>query len=96
MKLSDLLIPQDKANHVIYGALVYLVVAGLGQAISVHGYREAALLAALAVGVLKELWDGDREAEALEAGLTPTHSVDPLDAVATFAGALIVYLSAAL
>lgn len=91
MKLADLLIPQDKANHAIDGALVYLVVAALGRFFHVHGHREIALTAALIVGVLKEVWDGYQTKKAIDAGFAPTHTADPFDAIATFAGALAMY-----
>lgn len=91
MKLADLLIPEDKANHIIDGAVVYLVVAGLGKLFFVPGYREIALLVAFVVGVLKEVWDGRQAKKARAVGLTPMHEADPFDAAATFAGALAMY-----
>ena len=91
MKLADLLIPEDKANHVSDGAVIYMIVAGILKVLRVPGYREIALLVALVVGVLKEVWDGRQAKKARAVGLTPMHEADPFDAAATFAGALAVY-----
>lgn len=93
MKLADLLIREDRANHVIDGAAIYLIVAGVLKFFNVYGHREIALSVAIVVGVLKEVWDGHQEKKARAVGLTPMHSADPFDAASTFAGALAMYVA---
>lgn len=72
-------IERDKILHVIAGIGVYLAVAAALGPVS-------GLLAAIAAGVGKELydvWDSDRR---LAAGLAPRATPDPADFAATAAG----------
>lgn len=74
------LLPQDKANHVCYGALIACVV-------SIFFGPWWALLATAAVAVLKELsdwWQNTRNGGS--------HGVELLDAAATIAGGALVVL----
>ena len=83
------LIPQDKANHAIYGACIALVVQQLAT-------PDIALLSAVACGVLKEAIDAAlnwRARRTRREDLLPPHGVEPLDAVATAAGGLAIYLA---
>lgn len=45
------LVPQDKANHFVYGAVVGALAA------AAVGHPNAALIAAVALGFVKELYD---------------------------------------
>lgn len=86
------MLPQDKANHAIYGAAIALTAAvltavGFG---AVHMAPLVALAAAAIAGAAKEGsdWWQNRKAGA------EVHGVDPYDFVATAAGGLVVALAA--
>lgn len=93
--MQKLLIPQDKANHAIYGALIFLVASVAAQLL---GQRDAARWwgagAAVAAGALKELYDHVRNRQALKAGLAKPHGVEGSDLAWTAGGALLVWLGA--
>jgi len=74
--MNLLLLPQDKANHVVYGALVAAVVSLFSISL--------ALLAVVLVGVGKEAYDWWRNMHGEQ------HGVEVMDAVATVCGGLIV------
>lgn len=81
MELPQL--PQDKANHALYGAVICLVVGGfLGT--------NWGLLAALVAGVGKEVLDYVLNKRA---GVAAQHDVSIEDAFATFAGGVLVFLA---
>lgn len=86
------LIPQDKANHAVYGAV--LTALGASLAIVAGAPPWAAALAgavlAAAAGLLKEQLDARANAKALAAGQPPPHGVERADALATTAGGLLV------
>jgi len=95
------LLPQDKANHVFYGALIACVVVclsalvmpvlrHLGLPLVVTAVRVAytAQLVVVGFAAWKE-WSYD-------AKHTDVHTVDPRDFAATVAGGLLVTLPAAL
>lgn len=90
-------IPQDKANHALYGALVFTVVFTVATFFML---TFTALIAALAVtavvAVGKELYDCHVNAKLKKQGLPPAHTVDSMDALATIAGSLIPAVPAAL
>ena len=90
------LIPQDKANHACYGALVALA----GYAIALAGHTPQAALIGLAaaatVGALKELNDWVQNRRATAAGLPPPHGVEFWDFGATVIGGIVVFLAASL
>ena len=69
-------IPQDKVGHFLIGAGISLVVGGLVD-------PDTGLIAATVAGIGKEaVWDG----------LMGRGTVEVLDAVATIAGGVVVYL----
>lgn len=70
------LIPQDKANHFVYGAVVGALVA------AVTGYPNAALVSAVVLGFVKEMYDL----------ATKTGTPDWRDVVWTAAGGVCVWL----
>lgn len=77
-------LPQDKANHALYGSAAAIVGAAIGHQVGLD-VRLGAAIAACAVGVLKEVADhflgGD---------------VSAADAIATACGAIPVVAGAAL
>lgn len=77
MKLQKLLIPQDKANHFVYGALVSSTVS------RVTGSRATGLVATVVFAIGKELWDW----------ATGKGTPDFWDAAATVAGGLCPWLA---
>lgn len=91
MKLP--MLPQDKANHFIYGALIWLGVmvlalvlgCGEGAAVKVAGV----VLWCAAWG--KELVDLILNRIAIARGKEPTHGVELLDAVSTWAGGVLLW-----
>lgn len=95
--MNRLVIPADKANHAIYGALVFAIVAALAMLTSLAPIaRGLGVGAAVAVGLAKELYDYVRNRQALKAGLAKPHGVEGSDLLWTAGGALLVCLSAAL
>ena len=90
------MLPQDKANHVIYGALTVLLVILTCWLVGNPHWLLASLIAVVIVAVGKEAVDWLRNAKAREAGLPPKHGVEWMDVMATLAGGLLVIVSAAL
>jgi hypothetical protein len=84
-------IPQDKANHFIYGLAVAFITQVL---LGIFGFREAAALSAPAsaaiIGVLKEAWDQWQNNRAESRGQEPPHEVSAWDALSTLAGGLFL------
>jgi hypothetical protein len=70
-------IPADKANHIIYGAVIYLLVSILTSSPS------AGLSACVLIGISKEFYDLKHK---------DIHTPDVVDAVATITGGLIIFL----
>lgn len=87
------LIPQDKANHACYGALIFLLSAFIAHAGDVTHIALIALLSTIAAGALKEALDWMENRQATADGHEPVHSVELLDVVATSLGGLACYLS---
>ncbi len=100
------LIPQDKANHQVYGARIATAVA-IGVMVTcaaafpstVNGTRVAMLYAAMAgagaaigAGLVKEILDKRANEAAAEFDLPPTNSVDKADVVATLVGGVTTML----
>ena len=80
-------LPQDKANHAIYGALIFLISFAITRRMDVaYG-----LVVLAAVG--KEVLDKLSNMRAVRAGLTPTHGVEWFDALATCAGGAVPLLA---
>lgn len=91
------MLPQDKANHVIAGVLVYVVVTALlafFTALSAPVIALLGLLASAVAGVMKEVTDFIGNQCRRKAGLPPNHDVDPLDFAATLVGGLLVFAAA--
>jgi len=89
-------IPTDKASHFIYGAVAYLLAAAAAMAIGFSHPDWFGLSAAAGIGIAKEGMDWLSNRKAKAAGTTPTHGVEPLDAVATSLGGLACYLGSVL
>jgi len=79
------LIPQDKANHIAYGAAIACAATLL------HNPMHAAALV-VAVAFAKEAADWLLNRRAIAAGLPPPHGVELLDALATMAGGALVLI----
>lgn len=83
------LIPQDKANHFVYGAAIAvavgLVASQLGLPVVICSVGAAAI-----VGVAKETLDYYQNWKAKKAGLTPMHGVEFMDFAATALGGCAV------
>ena len=76
-------LPQDKANHFFYGALIFLAaLAAFRHADAAYG-----LVVLAAVGKEAIDWLSNQRSER------PTHGVEWLDALATFAGGAVPYLA---
>ena len=88
------MIPQDKANHALAGLVIGLMAAGL---VATTGHPSMAgatgLVAAAATGVLKEAADWWSNRRARAQGQPEQHGVEPLDALATAAGGMAVYVA---
>lgn len=95
-------IPGDKANHLIYGA----VIAAVGRALALPalswlqtryglhpliGPATVGLLLAVLAGAAKELWDRRSNRLAVAAGQAPAHEVSRADMLYTWAGGLAVW-----
>lgn len=78
-------IPQDKANHAVYGAVIFNIALPFTSAL-------LALAAVAALAVAKEAVDWLRNRRARQAGLPAPHGVEPLDALATLAGGAACFL----
>jgi len=79
---EKLLIPQDKANHVIYGAVICLLVTLLLVHFAVANAQVFGLLASLIVGGAKEVYD-------YFTGGDP----DVVDAICTLLGGLAIFIA---
>ena len=87
-------LPQDKANHALYGALVALAVLALFTVLGIQPATFYALGAAVIAGAGKEVVDRLDNLRAEEHGQAPPRGVELWDALATWAGGLIVFLAA--
>jgi hypothetical protein len=86
-------LPQDKANHFIYGTVLAVLAAGLAVA---FGYREFAGCAALGTsswaGVAKEAHDAWVNYKTTGNWKTGPHGVEGYDFLATALGGLSLFL----
>lgn len=89
-------LPQDKANHVLYGALIFLVAYALLLLFGVPHSAYAALAVSVGFGLGKEGVDAWENHKATGDWRTGPHGVEGLDAAATAAGGLVTFLSAGL
>ena len=80
-------LPQDKANHFFYGALIFLT------ALAILRRPDVAYALVVAAAVGKEVLDWLSNMRAIKAGLMPTHGVEFLDALATCAGGAVPLLA---
>lgn len=96
------LIPQDKANHEVYGARL-AAGAGIIVAVALLSFKAqlvvaigassaAAFVIAAAAGKVKEMMDDRANKKAVAAGEAPPHEVSRQDSVATMKGGLSVAL----
>jgi len=76
-------LPQDKANHAIYGALIFLI----GFAITRRMDVSYGLVVLAAVGKEALDWLSNQRSER------PTHGVEWFDALATCAGGAVPFLA---
>jgi hypothetical protein len=76
-------LPQDKANHLVYGAVIFCVALLVAHSVLVAG------LVVLVFAVGKEASDAWANYKATG---TPPHGVELLDAVATCAGGALAAL----
>lgn len=85
-------LPADKANHAIYGVLVFTIVYLVlhhTRLLGAHPHVAMALVFVAAVG--KELDDWLANQSALARGQLPPHSAELADVLATCAGGAICY-----
>ena len=80
-------LPQDKANHAVYGALIFLL------ALAIFRRPDAAYALVVLAAAGKEVLDWLSNMRAVKAGLMPTHGVEWLDALATCAGGAVPLLA---
>ena len=80
-------LPQDKANHFFYGALIFLA------ALAAFRHADAAYGLVVFAAVGKEAIDWLSNQRAIREGSTPTHGVEFLDALATCAGGAVPLLA---
>lgn len=84
------LIPQDKANHFVYGAAIGVVSHVLTLGTSVAPF--ASIVASVAVGAIKEAHDAYVNYKTTGDWRTGPHGVEFLDFVATALGGVAVAL----
>lgn len=87
-------LPQDKANHALYGQAVYAAYrhAAVYFGMDVETARLTGVFFTVLVGILKEAVDWWLNDRAVRKGFLPTHGVEVWDAVATSGGGLSLYL----
>jgi len=90
-KLPNL--PQDKANHAIWGAILAFGVYVIASVLNIAFAAELGLFTAVGAAIAKEVTDKLTNINAIKLGLPAPHGVEVYDAVATIAGGLIIYLS---
>lgn len=85
-------IPQDKANHALYGAVIFCAVFALAHRFVplFEIYAAAAVVVLAAFG--KEAVDRLANWRAARAGLPAPHGVEVMDAAATCAGGVLAAL----
>lgn len=76
-------LPQDKANHFFYGALIFLA------ALAILRRPDVAYGLVVIAAVGKEALDKISNIRSVKAGVVPTHGVEFLDALATCAGGAV-------
>src|SRR5512135_176987 len=95
-------LPLDKANHYLYGSLVYFVVQIVGLVFNGSptsplpdnfNYPVAGMVLVLFVGAAKELSDWILNRRAIASGLPTPHGVEFFDALATWCGGALPFLA---
>ena len=81
-------LPQDKANHVVYGAAIAVVAGYIAYVLHLPA-ASVGLGAAVVFGALKEAVDYYQNTQLVKAGQSPTHGVEFNDFLATSAGGLL-------
>lgn len=89
-------LPQDKANHVVYGAAIALAAYAVLLAIGTPHAAWFSMLAVAIFGFGKEVIDRLKNRAAEREELKPPHGVELMDAVATLAGGAVVAVTALL
>jgi hypothetical protein len=84
------IIPQDKANHAIYGAIIFCVIFVLSHLSIPHYEIYVASAVVVVAAIAKELRDLWSNTQAKKKNLIPTHGVEAWDAIATIAGGVVV------
>jgi hypothetical protein len=85
------MLPQDKANHLFYGALIGVLASGAAIALGHPELaRAVAPMAAGLAGVLKEASDAAINYHTTGNPMTGPHSVEFLDFAATLSGGVLV------
>ena len=92
----NIVIPQDKANHFVYGLVVYFVAALvsvgagflLGKPVLTTYSWAVGVAASIFVGAAKEVADKLSNLRAAKAGLPPPHGVEFNDFLATALGGI--------
>ena len=93
MKLPE--VPADKANHLIYGAAIFVVATAATRFTAWAPWAPyAGVVAALLLGAAKEARDAWANRRAAAWRLTAPHSVSPADVGATVLGAVLCWLAA--
>lgn len=82
------MLPHDKANHFIYGAVIFTATNLIPHVAPIW-----ALVAAAIFGIGKEFVDLALNKLAEKRGHLSVHGVEPLDAIATFVGGALCYLN---
>lgn len=96
MKLTLPMLRADLANHVLYGAGIFVAVGAGAAYLGLDTIaRPAGAVAAVAAGALKEWLDYRANKRAHEAGQPDPHRVEGVDLAATAAGAALVWAGAA-
>lgn len=91
--MINILIPQDKANHVIYGYISSFIIGAIYSYITGSLFNPAWFVgAAFIVGFLKELYDYGANLAAKRKNLPPMHKVSSYDVLATTIGGVSLYL----
>ena len=90
MKLP--LLPQDKANHIVYGAVIFNITLALSTLFGIGSGLLIASITVVAFAFGKEMVDYIRNRIDIDNGRFPNHTVDWLDAAATILGGILVIL----
>lgn len=85
-------VPADKAQHYLYGSVLFLILGSLARWAEVPYHLTVAGAAVAAIAVGKEALDLRANRAAAARGQLATHGVEALDVMWTLAGAAVVAL----